>query len=92
VTEAAGLLVLDRTSESLFVDVDNDGDQDLILLTRTGPLLFRNDGQGHFTRDPGRLPVPAAAAGLADLGGSGRLTTATGSSTSTSAPTATTSA
>ncbi|PYQ41501.1 MAG: CRTAC1 family protein, partial [Acidobacteria bacterium] len=25
VTEAAGLLVLDRTSESLFVDVDNDG-------------------------------------------------------------------
>jgi Tfp pilus assembly protein PilF/peroxiredoxin len=52
VTEAAGLGVLDRTSESLFVDVDNDGDQDLILLTRTGPLLFRNDGKGHFTRDP----------------------------------------
>ncbi|HET6900295.1 MAG TPA: FG-GAP-like repeat-containing protein, partial [Vicinamibacteria bacterium] len=52
VTEAAGLAVLDRTSESLFVDVDNDGAQDLILLTRTGPLLFRGDGKGHFTRDP----------------------------------------
>jgi Tfp pilus assembly protein PilF/peroxiredoxin len=51
VTEAAGVGVLDRTSESLFVDVDNDGDQDLILLTRTGPMLFRNDGKGHFTRD-----------------------------------------
>jgi len=51
VTEAAGLDVLDRTSESLFVDVDNDGDQDLILLTRTGPLLFRNEGKGRFARD-----------------------------------------
>ena len=34
-TEAAGLAVLDRTSQSLFADVDNDGDQDLILLART---------------------------------------------------------
>ena len=50
-TEAAGLAVLDRTSESLFADVDNDGDQDLILLARTGPMLFRNDGKGRFTRD-----------------------------------------
>ena len=51
VTEAAGVGVLDRTSQALFADVDNDGDQDLILLTRTGPMLFRNDGKGHFTRD-----------------------------------------
>ena len=51
VTEAAGLAILDRTSESLFADVDNDGDQDLILLTRSGPLLFLNDGKGRFTRD-----------------------------------------
>ncbi|PYR75372.1 MAG: hypothetical protein DMF86_15515 [Acidobacteria bacterium] len=51
-TEAAGLAILDRTSQALFADVDNDGDQDLILLTRTGPLLFRNDGKGRFTRDP----------------------------------------
>jgi tetratricopeptide (TPR) repeat protein len=50
VTEPA-LAILDRTSESLFADVDNDGDQDLILLTRSGPLQFRNDGKGHFTRD-----------------------------------------
>jgi tetratricopeptide (TPR) repeat protein len=51
VTAAAGVAVLDRTSQSLFADVDNDGDQDLILLTRTGPLLFVNDGKGRFTRD-----------------------------------------
>ena len=50
VTEAAGLPVLDRTSQSLFADIDNDGDQDLILLARTGPLLFVNGGKGRFTR------------------------------------------
>jgi Tfp pilus assembly protein PilF/peroxiredoxin len=50
VTDTAGVGVLDRTSQSLFADIDNDGDQDLILLARTGPLLFINDGKGHFTR------------------------------------------
>jgi Tfp pilus assembly protein PilF/peroxiredoxin len=50
VTETAGVAVLDRTSQSLFADIDNDGDQDLVLLARTGPLLFINDGKGHFTR------------------------------------------
>jgi tetratricopeptide (TPR) repeat protein len=49
VTEAAGLLVLDSTSQSLFADVDNDGDQDLLLVTRTGLVLFANDGKGRFT-------------------------------------------
>jgi Tfp pilus assembly protein PilF/peroxiredoxin len=52
VTEGAGLGVLDETSQSLFVDVDNDGDQDLILVvTGSGLLLFRNDGKGHFSLD-----------------------------------------
>jgi Flp pilus assembly protein TadD/peroxiredoxin len=50
VTAAAGLAVLDSTSQSLFVDVDNDGDQDLILVTRSGPLLFLNDGKGRFAQ------------------------------------------
>ena len=50
-TEVAGVAVLDRTSQSLFADVENDADQDLILLTRTGPLLFRNDGTGRFARE-----------------------------------------
>jgi Tfp pilus assembly protein PilF/peroxiredoxin len=50
ITEAAGVGVLDSTSQSLFADVDNDGDQDLLLVTRTGLLLLSNDGHGHFTR------------------------------------------
>jgi Tfp pilus assembly protein PilF/peroxiredoxin len=51
VTEAAGVGVLDGTSQSLFADLNNDGDQDLILITTSQPLLFVNDGKGRFTRD-----------------------------------------
>jgi Tfp pilus assembly protein PilF/peroxiredoxin len=31
------------------VDVDNDGDQDLVMATATRPLLFVNDGTGRFS-------------------------------------------
>jgi Flp pilus assembly protein TadD len=48
-TESAGLAVLDDTAQSLFADIDNDGDQDLVLATGTMPLLFANDGKGRFT-------------------------------------------
>jgi Flp pilus assembly protein TadD len=51
-TERAGLAVLDDTSQSLFADVDNDSDQDLILVTSAGPVVFQNDGQGRFTPLP----------------------------------------
>ncbi len=42
-TGSAGLAVLDETSMSLFGDLDNDGDQDLILIGAE-PMLYRNDG------------------------------------------------
>ena len=48
VTDAAGVNVLDPTSMSLFFDLDNDGDQDLIVITWQMPLLFINDGRGRF--------------------------------------------
>ena len=51
VTGAAGLQLLDPTSAALFADYDNDGDQDLFLITAGGILLFEADGQGH-SRDP----------------------------------------
>ena len=49
ITDRAGVGVLDDTAQSLFADVDNDGDQDLIVATSTNLLLFINDGKGHFT-------------------------------------------
>jgi Flp pilus assembly protein TadD/peroxiredoxin len=52
ITERAGLDVLDDTAQSLFADVDNDGDQDLVVATGTKPLLFVNSGKGVFS------PVP----------------------------------
>ncbi len=52
VTDEAGLAVLDDTAQSLFADVDNDGDEDLILGLSSGPALFLNDGHGRFTRVP----------------------------------------
>jgi Flp pilus assembly protein TadD/peroxiredoxin len=50
ITDQAGVGVLDDTAQSLFADVDNDGDQDLVVATSTNLLLFINDGKGHFTR------------------------------------------
>jgi Flp pilus assembly protein TadD len=52
ITDQAGVGVLDDTAASLFADVDNDGDQDLVLATALKPLLFINDGKGHFTAAP----------------------------------------
>lgn len=49
ITARAGVGLLDDTAHSLFADVDNDGDQDLVLATSLQPLLLENDGTGRFT-------------------------------------------
>ncbi|MBI3477511.1 MAG: VCBS repeat-containing protein [Acidobacteria bacterium] len=48
VTETSGVGVLDNTACALFVDVDNDGRQDLIVVCASGPLLYLNQGNGQF--------------------------------------------
>ena len=48
ITEAAGVGVIENTACALFVDVDNDGRQDLIVVRATGPMLFLNQGGGKF--------------------------------------------
>jgi FG-GAP-like repeat len=45
---AAGVDWLDHSSSALFVDLDNDGDQDLVVATTSGLLLMANDGAGKF--------------------------------------------
>ena len=53
VTEASGLGILENTACALFVDIDNDGRQDAIIVRSEGPLLFLNDGGGKFRARPG---------------------------------------
>jgi Tfp pilus assembly protein PilF/peroxiredoxin len=69
VTERSGVGTLEDTQHALFADVDNDGDQDLVLLPSSGPILFRNDGTGHFTQDKDAFrfarPLQGAAMGMA---------------------------
>ena len=60
VTTAAGLGLLDATTAALFGDYDNDGDQDLFLITAGGILLFEADGHGRFRRSVrARFDIPA---------------------------------
>ncbi len=52
VTEKAGVGVLDGTSSALFVDLENTGRQDLIVVRSSGPLLFVNQGEGRYELRP----------------------------------------
>jgi hypothetical protein len=65
-TQEAGLDWLDVSRGMLFVDLDNDGDQDLAVTLGESFVLMENDGRGHFTRrveiaTPSRLTSMAAA-------------------------------
>jgi tetratricopeptide (TPR) repeat protein len=79
VTERAGVGVLDNTACALFVDFDNRGLQDLLVVCGTGPLLFVNQGNGTFSlrRDAFRFAHPPQGtfthAAVADYDGDGRL-------------------
>ena len=48
ITKGSGVGVIENTACALFVDVDNDGHQDLIVVRATGPMLFLNTGGGKF--------------------------------------------
>jgi tetratricopeptide (TPR) repeat protein len=79
VTEKAGVGVLDFTACALFADFENRGLQDLLVVCATGPLLFRNDGNGKFSlkRDAFRFARPPQGAfthaAAADYDRDGRL-------------------
>ncbi|MEM9378853.1 MAG: VCBS repeat-containing protein [Planctomycetota bacterium] len=58
-------------------DIDRDGDEDLVIATQTGPVVWENRGvQGFVATTPTRIPVspgPSAKVYLADLTGDGWL-------------------
>ncbi|CAN5354102.1 hypothetical protein BH23VER1_BH23VER1_08150 [soil metagenome] len=57
VSREAGVDWLDHTASALFLDLDNDGDQDLVLATTDGLQLLANDGSGRYER---KLSLPTA--------------------------------
>ena len=67
----AGVDWYDSTTSALLVDVDNDGDQDLVIASRSGLLFMSNDGTGNFriqARQPGGSSDTVSAADF-DLDG-----------------------
>ena len=47
-SEDSGVDLLDKTQSALFVDLDNDGDQDLVIGSRNAVFIASNDGTGRF--------------------------------------------
>ena len=79
VTEKAGVGVLDGTACALFADFENNGHQDLLVVCGSGPLLFKNRGDGTFSlkRDAFKFAQPPQGtfthAAIADYDGDGFL-------------------
>ena len=79
VTEKAGVGVLDGTASALFVDFENKGLQDLLVVCGSGPLLFINQGNEKFLlkRDAFQFRQPPQGtfthAAVADYDRDGRL-------------------
>jgi len=79
ITERAGVGVLDNTACALFLDTDNDGRQDLVVVSTGGPLLFLNQADGRFRRVPNAFQFSNAPQGnftgaaAADYDGDGWL-------------------
>lgn len=55
----SGTNFLDSCHGNLFVDLDNDGDQDLISGVLDGVVIMDNDGEGNFTKRASMV-LPAA--------------------------------
>ena len=59
IAAAAGVDYLDNSRSALIVDLDNDGDQDLILALRTGLLFFENIANGDSVNYRLRARIPS---------------------------------
>ena len=74
VSAAAGVDWLDQTRSALLVDLDNDGDQDLVVALSGAILFMENDGTGRFHLRAKSKDAPAAhAMAAADFDLDGRL-------------------
>ncbi|MDC0934781.1 VCBS repeat-containing protein [Pirellulales bacterium] len=55
ISREAGVDFQDLTMSALLADLDNDGDQDLVVATLSGLVIMSNNGAGHF-QIAARLP------------------------------------
>jgi len=58
VSAVANVDFLEKTASALFVDLDNDGDQDLVVAASWGLVMLSNDGHGVFQPED-RMPLGA---------------------------------
>lgn len=56
ISQRAGIDFLDASHSALLIDMDNDGDQDLVVATVDGLVLLSNDGVAHFQRAAADVP------------------------------------
>jgi len=74
VSASAGVDILDACHSALFLDFDNDGDQDLVVATASLLALFDNRGDGRFQLRSSLSDVrDAYSLAAADYDGDGRL-------------------
>lgn len=71
----AGVDFYDQTQSALLVDLDNDGDQDLVAAISMGLTIMENDGAGRFTLRAAKLMPEGIPYSLsaADYDNDGRL-------------------
>ncbi len=79
ITEGVHVTDVHDANGCTWADYDNDGDLDLVVasFTETGVIIYRNDGNGTFSRDLESVPAGLEAFGsavvLADYDGDGAL-------------------
>jgi len=63
ITEKSGLGIFDNTACALFADFSNRGQQDVVVVRSSGPLLFVNEGGGKFRHKPDAFQFASAPQG-----------------------------
>ena len=80
ITARSGIAIPGGASKGVFVDLDHDGDLDLLLVGGAAPLVYRNNADGTFTESAQAMgfagsgsPGATRDVAFADFDGDGRM-------------------